>query len=992
MIRYNFHYSKLEPILLGGKPLRILCSPNTEDIESYIKSRFEIGKKSLHLVPTMILYRRRLNFYYYLLRPLFNQTKVSSANEFDIEEAVRQYVDLFEVDQYIKHLLIHPSDSSTLSKAEVTVILERIIGQVPEINNLSWKSVIYDLANTFSELSLTGLSLSTLRSFDNSRKWRMALDIYEMYLEELRQQQLTDYGISANSKVNELDISMYDELILDGAFLPLSSKHQRIINKFIELNKPITLFLPYDLSTPDQPAAKAIEDIYQNFLPKTQWESIQDKTKANSFFIDQLPKLIFRDTPEVKLDNSLSILRFATLEEELSYIMRQIYVLVKYKEVRPREVVIITPNAMELRPLIREISEQNNLKVRLPKRPFMHLEQGKAIKYLYAIHTDIRKLSEFDSYLNITMFKNFISGNLIKCDARLSESFEKIESFFVDCISISDWKSVLTSLVTTKAQLIPEKYPHHPINSVELKDLNDILAVIQALEDISFFLVTVSVRTIKEHVRVLIQLLQNDNRFIELEDPILQRITKITESLGAQERIPITAIEFGERISALFSEQEDFEDGEKANIEEDTDIFLDREILVTGPNNVEFQKYEYVYVCRFTQDVYPEPKKFDWLISKEVEQKIICNTTCFKPQSSKELENFYLNRSLYHVHLMFCAAKTQLTISYSQIDNGVSLTPAHYIHDIAKVFGLEEDNKLENKKAPNLEDLLIKSRVIKCPSSIKPASQNEVVPQIPSKTLDECDFTVEEIAIFRYCPRRFYYQNKYQKENVYSQLFHLQSYASSCLYEKSVELLVMDQPKAIHEMIDQGKQHKLFLEKTKEHRLEAEKIIRPLFPLSNRLWSNVTSQTDFFLSTLMNWVFDNAYIREYRKSGSNSITIQLYLSNHEKQIKVDEYTFTATKELEVQYNSGEIHRYSISNRKDILSFSSNDHEEREQMKEIKEWYERFKRSFYNDTDTAQKILKEITNKLLIGEFSKNTGGHCKYCTFNKLCHEREVDI
>ncbi|MFD1175356.1 hypothetical protein ACFQ3W_03460 [Paenibacillus puldeungensis] len=971
--------------------MRILCSPNTEDIESYIKSRFEIGRKSLHLVPTMILYRRRLKFYFSLLRPLFNQAQVSS-NEFDVEEAVRQYVDLYEVDKYIKHMLISSSNSSTLSKSEATVILERIMNQVPEINNLSWKSVIYDLANTFSDLSLTGLSLSTLRSFDNSRKWKIALDIYEMYLEELRQKQLTDYGISANSKINELDISMYDELILDGAFLPINSIHQRIINKFIELNKPIIIYLPYDLSTPDHPAYKVIEDIYQNFLPKTKWESIQDKTRSNSFFIDRLPRLIFRDTPEIKLDNSLSILRFGTLEEELSFIMRQIYVLIKYKEVSPRQVVIVTPNAMELRPLIREISEQNNLKVRLPKRPFMHLAQGKAIKYLYDIRTDIRKLSEYDSYLNKTMFKNFISGTLIKCDVRLSESFEKIESFFEDCISIADWRSVLTSLVATKAQLIPEKYPHHPINSVELNDLNDILVVIQALEDISFFLVTISSRSIKEHVDVLIHLLQKDGRFIKLEDPILQRITKITESLGAQVRIPITAIEFGERISTLFSEQEYFEDGEKANVEEEDDIFLDREILVTGPNNVEFQKYEYVYVCRFTQDVYPEPKKFDWLINKEIEQKIICSATCFKPQSSRELENFYLNRSLYHIHLMFRAARTQITISYSQIDNGIILTPAHYLHDIAKVFGLEEGNKLENKKAPDLEDLLIRSRVLKCPSSIKPLLQNEIEPQLLTKTLDKRDFTVEEIAIYRYCPRRFYYQNKCPKENVYSQLFHLQSYASSCLYEKSVELLVLDQPNPIHEMIDQGKQHRLLLEKTKDYRLGAEKLIRPLFPLSNRLWSNVTSQTDFFLTTLMNWVFDNAYIREYRKSGNNNITIQFYLSNHEKQIKIDEYTFTATKELEVQYNNGEIHRYSISNLKDILSFSSNDHEEREHMKEIKEWYERFKRSFYNDTATAQELLKEITNKLSLGEFSKKTGGHCKYCTFNKLCHEREVDI
>lgn len=990
-MRYNSHYSKLEPILLGGKTLRVLCSPDTEDIETYIKSSFEIGKKPLHLVPTMILYRRRLKFYFSFLSPLFDQVKISSKN-FDMEEAIRQYVDLFEVDQYIKHMIFSSSSSSTLSKSEATVILERIVNKIPETNNLGWKSIIYDLISTFTDFSLSGLNLNALRSIDNSRKWTQALDIYELYLAELNQKKLTDYGISANLKINELDVSIYDELILDGAFLPLSSKHQRIIDKFIKLNKPITIFLPYNLLTPDQPASKAIEDIYQNFLTKTHWESIQDITRSRSFFIDQLPELIFRDESKVKLDNSLSIIRFATLEEELSFIMQQIYVLIKFKEVDPRQVVIVTPNAMELRPLIREIAEQNNLLVRLPQRPFMHLAQGKAIKYLYDIRTDMRKLTEYDSFLNTTMFKNFISGTLINCNSGLSESFEKIESFFADCISIADWKSVLSSLATTKVQLIPEKYPHHPINSVELQALNDLLAVIDALEDISFFLVTVSARTVKEHVGVLIQLLQKDSRIVALEDPIFQRLTNITDSLEAQDRVRITSIEFGERISSLFSEQENFEDGDIAAVEEvKSDILLDREILVTGPNNVEFQKYEYVYVCRFTQDVYPEPKKFDWLISKEIEQKIISSTTCFKPQTSKELENFYLNRSLYHIHLMFCAAKTQLTVSYSQVDNGIALTPAHYLHDIAKVFGLEEGNMLENKKAPGLEELLIKSHVLKCPSSIKPLIQKGIESLLPTKTLDERKFTVEEVAIYKYCPRRFYYQKKYQKENVYSQQFHLQSYASSCLYEKSVELLVLDQSKAI-QMIDQGSQYKLLVEKTKKYRIEAEKVIRPLFPLSNRIWSNVTSQTDFFLSTLMNWIFDNAFVREYRKSGNNNITIQLYLSNHEKEIKIDGFTFTATKELEVQYNHGEIHRYSISNLKDILSFSSNDQDEREHMKDIKDWYERFKRSFYNDTSTAQMILMEITNKLSIGEFPKNIGGHCKYCTFNKLCHEREVDI
>ncbi|QYR20989.1 hypothetical protein KZ483_25155 [Paenibacillus sp. sptzw28] len=970
--------------------MNILCSPNTEDIESYLQKRLVIRQKAtqLHIVPTLILYRRRLKFYISKYKNQF-QNKLRDEG-FKTEQEIREkHVALFEMDQWIKEL-VYANASTTLSKSESIVILERIMKQNEETNHLSWLSVSNELSNTFTELSLTGLNISTLRTFDDAKKWQQSLNIYESYLNELHEKQLLDYGLAANQRLNEFDALEFDELILDGAFLPLNAKHQRLIDIFVSQKKEVTILLPYDLQTPDQPATEAIVNVYENILPKSKWESVQ-QSKSNSFFIDRLPKNIFRDVLYTNLDNSFALMRFPTLEEELSYILRQIYVLVKYKEVSPKQVVIITPNAMELRPLIREISEQNDLKVRLPRRPFMHLAQGKAIKYLYDIQTDIRKLSE--TYLNISMFKIFLGGSLLKCETALSEQFEKLESFFADCTSIEEWTAGFQSLLNTKEQMDAEKYPHHPVNTVSKEQLEEIDAIVKQIESASKYLSSISPRTVKDHVEALISFIRSDARFVALEESIWNRLSKITESLGTQERIEINAFEFGERISALFAEQEEFEDGDKANVENDEDdIYLNREILVTGPNNVEFQRYDYVFVCRFTQDMYPEPKIFDWLITKEIEQKILKQTTYFKPDTTKQLERFYLNRSLYHIYLMFCAAKTQITVSYSQIDNGITLTPAHYLHDVAKVFGLEEGNKLENKKAPNLEDLLIQSRVLKCPSSIKPLKEDDVFNRAEiRKELFDRHFTVEELTVYKYCPRRFYYQKKYQSENVYTQLFHIQSYASSCLYEKSVELLATSEPDAIPESIDVKRQYNRLLNKVKSYRADAEEYVRPLFPLSNRIWHNITSQTDFFLSTLIHWVFDNPYVREYRKAGNNHITIQFFLTDKQKQIRLDGFTFTATKELEVQYNHSEIHRYSISNRKDILAFSSNDHDEKEQMKEIKEWYDRFKRSFYNDSATATSTLTEVISNIQSGKFDKNAGGHCKYCTFNKFCHEREVD-
>ena len=43
--------------------LEIYCSPHTEDVEDVLLNHINIKTKVLHLVPTMILYRRRYGFY-----------------------------------------------------------------------------------------------------------------------------------------------------------------------------------------------------------------------------------------------------------------------------------------------------------------------------------------------------------------------------------------------------------------------------------------------------------------------------------------------------------------------------------------------------------------------------------------------------------------------------------------------------------------------------------------------------------------------------------------------------------------------------------------------------------------------------------------------------------------------------------------------------------------------------------------------------------------
>lgn len=964
--------------------MEILCSPHTEDIETYLGTKDIINQRYLHLTPTMILFRRRVRFYIGtdVLKRAIRQNQVIN-QDMKPEEKVRQYVHVFEINKFVK-TLGQSAAERVLNKSEATVLLERVLNENPATNNPSWSSEMLDLFELFSEFSLSGLSPLALRGLDTGSKWQLVLSLYEAYLAEVKALGAYDIALICRKQLESLDVSDYSELILDGAFLPLTPVLQVIIEKFRAHGKPITILLPFDLEHSDHPALKAITRVYQNLKPKTEWVSIQAKT-SDAFFINRLPKLVFRNEKPTHLDASFEVLRFQTVEEELHYIMRKIYVLIKYKGVEPKQIVLVTPGAMEIRPLIREISEQNDLRVHLPKRPLLHLNQGRAIKHLYDIRVDPRK--ETDTYLTSKILKVFLDDSILRHSPNLLHAFEKTEVFFEECLSVANFTAKFKDLQHAKG-LLEDRHDQHPMHSVTITQLDELQSIVRFLSDMSESLVSTPAALVSEHVQHLISRLQSDKRFRELDADIWDRIQSINEVASGQRNLPISGTEFGKRVSTLFSETEEFEPGGQP-IEDETDIDLKREILVTGPNNIEFQRYDYVFLCRFTQDVYPEPKRYNWLKTKQVEQMLLQRTTAFKVLDTKALDLFYMDRGMYHVYLALCAPRTQLTISYAKMDNGQPLTPAHYLHDIARTFGVEEGNRLVNKNETTLEQLLEHHSILKSPSRYS----QEKAASVGTPTtwhLSERVFTAEDVAVFHYCPRRFYYQSKHPQEHVYNQLFHLQSYATSCLYEKAIELFVQEETFPITESLDTKKELNRLLAVIIKRRIEAEKTVRPLFPLEHRFWHNIRVQTDFFLKSLLLQIFDGDFVRDYRQRGNSMIKLQMSISNQDDLFQLGDFTFSSIRELGVQYLSLKTHRYSISNRKDILSFFSSDYDEKETMEEMKRWYIMFKREFKKQTPVVMKALENVIDGITTSSYPKITGGHCMYCSFNKICHEREV--
>ncbi|MBO8161741.1 MAG: hypothetical protein H0Z24_08915 [Thermosipho sp. (in: Bacteria)] len=965
--------------------MEVYCSPNTEDIEEFLKNKVNTtlnnSNKILHIVPTMILLRRRIRFYRFLLGPNLNLKNVSRAKHKEVRAEIRRWVGIYEVDEFIRSL-VYQSGMEVLSKTESAVILERVLKANPDTNDLSWLTMIPHLIELFRELALTGLSVLELKECGSSERWKQVIDIYATYLEET--EGALDFGQAGRMLLQEKSFHEYDELVMDGSFLPILGKHHLLIEKFKNDGKNVTFLLPCDLSVPNHPAFEAIFKAYEPYVPREQWQSIQQPRPA-SFFVDRFPKLIFTETASTHLDQSFSLTKFYSVEDELTYIVQRIAGLAK-KNVNLKKIAIITPQFMEIRPLVREMLEQYGVPSDVPRRPLLHLPQGRALKSLYDISLDPRGRGE--PYLDLDMVRVIMHGNVIKGSPELVDVLENLAAFFTDCTVFDDWYRCIDSLIEVKEMVNKEEHLYHPVAWTTREELTGLRKIISRIQDVSKQLISGPTDTINNHVQNLLRFLKTDENLIPFDEELLERLESISRLLDVQNRLTINSLEFGARLTALFVEQEG--DVIEVTSQDETELALEAPMVtVTGPGNVEFQRYDYVFLCRFTQDMYPEVATLPWPMTSEVQANILAKTTENKIMTGKDLDEFYTGRALYHIYSAMNAAKVQLNVSYSQVHEGMNLTPAHYLHDIARVIGLEEEEESEDKPSKTIEEVLEEAKVLRRPSLVK-----EVLEEPPAESslepITDKIFTVEDVAIYQYCPRRLYLQKKHPEHLMYKSEFHLQSYAASFLYGAALKKMIKDYSKPMSVDIESGKIKNKLLRNASQYRQEAEKEVRPLFPFSRRLWATVRLQADLFLQSLIRLVFEHDYVKEQLNQGNISIRLQWRLIDRQEEIRVNDFIFQARQELEIQYNNARKYYLSTSNRQEFLYFTSRNELEREAMEKIKDWYFELKRHFFRKDSWAIKQLQHFVDMVKANEFPKQVGGHCMYCPYQHICQERNV--
>lgn len=959
--------------------MRIFANSDTSIVEDFIKhTLYQEDRKALHIVPTMILYRKRLLFYQTLFKIKVDYNQ--------LENHVREKVALYDLNAFLKEK-VYQNSQSVLSQSESTVIIERLLKENELTNNEAWLSVITDINKSFNKWESGALDYQHLASAGTTPQWNIVLNLYQNYKTYTNSHNLMNYGEACYQYILSMKLDDYSELIIDGAFLPVRPELHLLMERFKQQGKNVTILLPVNKDD-HQYSYNVVKDVYSNYLPLQQWEQIPGITR-NQFYTQKLKDCLFakQPVPPLRLDRSIGIYKFDTVEEELEWIVKQIAQLIKSQHARKDEIVIITPNAMNMRPVFRELFELYNITTNIPKKSLSRLKEGRGIAHLYKIFADPEEGQTL--YITPAIFEEILYSHLFAIHDDLITTYRNIKVFFLDCINFDDWEHIINQILEIKANLNAKAYTkYHPLSYVNEITLEDFKNFILLIKHSTLTLMSMPTQTIRLHLRALIKML-SETTFIHLEESLKSRLIKVLNTVNHQERIPLTSAEFGLRIMGLLIENEEGEDDSIPPVYVAED-YLRKGVLVTTPNTIEYAQYKYVFLCRFTQDLYPCSKQFDWLDNESVEQLLYGTSTKMRFNTEKDVQKFYADLNLYYVHTAINTCSQKLIISYATRYDGAELYHSHYLHDFIEPLGINPSALQDGLEQYLLKFNVIHEQTSDAPVALEATECATCIESTPLK-LHKTEYTIEDLTVYKYCPRRFYYTSVYPQNRVYSQEFQLQLYVTACMYESTVIQIIkkehLAQPQTIY-FKDNLLYNKL-LQSIDDYIKKQELDFKKIFLFSDRTWKTIYLHVKRNIEDLLKVLFKkNPYISVLIKMNKNSGECSIdYNKKDIKAVEINGGVITTKRDLILTINGHE-QSYNLTNFQEFLLFTAHQTTDQEQlfMTEIKEWY--YKEKYNVLKSTVSKEIATTYESILHQKFNKNPGCHCHYCPFVELCRER----
>lgn len=945
-------------MLIGGRKLKILCSPNTHDVNRYMKHIHNNQLKILHIVPTLILFQKRAATYRKILRNKSNQLpRFHKLTDQEISKTLSEHnIYLFEMNRLLNFLATQLPEP-VLSKKESVIILKRVMEENPITNNTAWSTATKALIETFYYLSIANIPSQALSAFSNNQTWNRVIKLYQSYLQKLKEQNYLDLGLAVKQAIQSDFLNRFHQVYLDGTFLPIQPPLHQLIMRLKKLKKNITFFLPIDLNRIDNPCFEVIIDTYKNYVPINQWNNLNKQNKSKTTHVVQkVAENIFSNQTIQVDDRSIEFCQFPTLEDELNYVVKSIAQKIR-EGVNPRDIAIVTTNPMELRPMVRELAQLYKLHYPDQEKPLIDMPFGKLILGLFRIHIDERVsiLNQNNPYIDTALFAELLYIKLFKQSSQIIPIFEQLKAFFEDCTTFHSWYMKIKQLKQANP-LVDDRFHHHPLFGITDQQLEALQSFLNHIEQLSTKLIKHANRTLADHLQVLIRHLEFDQQLIKIDNDTIKRLKEIFIHSSKEKNLMISTKEFAHQIQGILTDDSPNDDFESKDL--DT-------ITVTGSNNIEYVQYEYIYLVRFTQQYYPEPIQFNWPLNEKIHYKILKHSTAISGDNKNFLQKYYLNRSLFYLFTVLNSPRKKLIINFAKSYDAKTQTPSHYLNDIAKVFGIEED---PSQSDITIEELLRRYGLLKQPQLKNKTNFSQVAETDNVLPINlKAPISLEELTIYDYCPRRFFYQKLHSNQVIYKNSFQLKKYAQACLYENAIPILVKKFPE-----ITQRVKQKI-IQSIDQIVAEAEKKIKTIFPIGERYWEDIRFDTKHYLKFLIENIFS-----KIKNRGS---TIELIAQS--EQLAAGRYVFTGQRELQVITDQANHYYYVISNFKDLLSFST-----KQMSDSIKRDY--FKKIEYMFDKNDKKYFVQYANKISHSSFHKRKGEHCSYCPYIESCLERAI--
>lgn len=969
---------------------KLYYSPYSEDVEEYAyqyiinKLRTNEKYKVLYLTPTMFLFRRREKRLHYLFRKYCHNNQ--ALERFDL---IKQAIHIREFDQWTKELVYQLKKASPLSRTESNVLILRAIEEaMPQ--RPEWLSVSGELLDLFEEFDTSMVATERLSSVSSYKDWSSIIMIYECYLDLVRQSNKQSYGQNLlRTIVNDDILKEYDEVIFDGPFLFFRPIQEILMNQFDRQQKPVTFIVPYG----SNPAFEIIKRVYSFIVPYDNWKSIEKKFIRNSTDLEQLRLALFTDKT-VSNHGSLTIHSHSTLEHEIRHVIIKSKQLIDEGQATSKSIIIVTPDAMALRPLVREIAEQEHISVNIPERPLLGLLAGEFIQMIYQISVDERTFDQA-SYLDSSMFKKMLCSGWFSDGNQTLEHFQSVEDvFFSDTQTLDEWADQLSKLRSAKDDLNLSNFTYHPLRTVTIESLQTWIKIIEELQGLQQRLRINNVESIhKQVIDLVIELerLAYSSGFAieESGESILARIKSISDRTKSQNRIPVNMEEFGRIIHQLFIEETEPANG-------DADLDQKDEVLVTGPENVAYLDYKYVFMIQFTQERFPSIPKSRWPLHHDMEWKYKSLATGLKVDSISEWEQLLAEREKFYFYLTFFVPKIEMHISFSNTSAGEKLYPSYYLYDIGMAYRLNYES-VDGNTEDLVDPLTHNGLVMIHHYEAKPGTvQIHRLPESKSVIQRNLRLTIDDLAIYRLCPARYYYQNLMPDHNIYANKFQFNRYMAAVLAQRVLSCLFEELSyTSIAEDTETMSRRNHIINQDIPRLIEREKNkLAAIFPVNESMWRNAVYYADVNANNILKQIFNEKYAKATSNKGGVRLTATLKYEEKVRNLQISSsqanYEITGSRVLHSKF--GTINRsYSLSHYPHLIGISSYESEEDMEF-EYPDWFYEFRNEFFKDTEDTyvQQSALEMILGIENGDYKKRQGSHCSYCPFEQSCQRSSL--